>query len=113
MSDGPGEGGLPGGLGELLQRAKQFQERLHDVQEEMASRTATGEAGGGMVRVTANGRQEIVRVEIEPEVIDREDREMLQDLVVAACNQALRAAQRMVAEEVRKASGGLDIPGLF
>lgn len=106
-------GGLPGGLGGLLEKAKELQQRLHSMQDELGRRTAVGEAGGGMVRVTANGRNEIMRVEIEPDVIDREEREMLQDLVVAAANQALQAAQRMVAEEMTRATGGLNIPGLF
>lgn len=105
--------GLPPGLSNLFEQAKKVQERVTGIQEKLERRTAEGESGGGMVRVTANGRPEIVRVEIDPEVIDREEREMLQDLVVAAANQALAAARRMVAEEMRDATGGLNIPGLF
>jgi len=99
-------------LGGLLQQAKQLQERLASVQDEIANRTAEGRAGGGMVTAVANGRMEIVSVHIEPSLLERPDREMLQDLVVAATNEALRAARAIVAEEMQKATGGLPIPGL-
>jgi DNA-binding YbaB/EbfC family protein len=99
-------------LGGLLQQAKQLQERLASVQDEIANRTAEGRAGGGMVTAVANGRMEIVRVHIEPSLLESPDREMLQDLVVAATNEALRAARAIVAEEMQKATGGLPIPGL-
>jgi nucleoid-associated protein EbfC len=99
-------------LGGLLQQAKQLQERLASVQDEIANRTAEGRAGGGMVTAVANGRMEIVRVHIEPSLLETPDREMLQDLVVAAANEALRAARAIVAEEMQKATGGLPIPGL-
>jgi DNA-binding YbaB/EbfC family protein len=99
-------------LGGLLQQAKQLQERLASVQDEIANRTAEGRAGGGMVTAVANGRMEIVRVHIEPSLLETPDREMLQDLVVAATNEALRAARAIVAEEMQKATGGLPIPGL-
>ena len=104
--------GLPEGLGGLIEQAKQIQERLGEVRNQAAQLPATGEAGGGMVRVTANGRMQIVKVEIEPEVIDREEQDMLQDLVVAASNQALKAAERLVNEEMGKVTGGLNIPTL-
>jgi DNA-binding YbaB/EbfC family protein len=99
-------------LGGLLQQAKQLQERLASVQDEIANRTAEGRAGGGMVTAVANGRLEIVRVHIEPALLETPDREMLQDLVVAAVNEALRAARAIIAEEMQKATGGLPIPGL-
>jgi DNA-binding YbaB/EbfC family protein len=99
-------------LGGLLQQAKQLQERLASVQDEIANRTAEGRAGGGMVTAVANGRMEIVRVHIEPALLETPDREMLQDLVVAAAHEALRAARAIVAEEMQKATGGLPIPGL-
>ena len=111
-NEGP-ENGLPQGLQGLLQQAQGIQKRLTEVQAEMANRTVVGEAGGGMVRVTVNGRQEVLRIEIEPEVIDPNEREMLQDLIVAATNVALRMASEMVAGEVGKVTGGLGIPGLF
>lgn len=99
-------------LGGLLQQAKQLQERLTSAQDEIASRTAEGRAGGGMVTAVVNGRLEVLRVSIDPSLLDTPDREMLQDLVVAALNDALRAARALIAEEMQKVTGGLPIPGL-
>ena len=100
-------------LGNIMQQAKKIQERLANIQEEMAARTIEGSAGGGMVTVVANGRQEIVGRKIEPEVVNPEDIEMLQDLVQAAVNDALRKSQEMVQQEMAKVTGGLKIPGMF
>jgi DNA-binding YbaB/EbfC family protein len=102
-----------GNMGNIMNQAKKIQERLASVQEEMALKTIDGSAGGGMVTVTANGRQEIVSLKIEPEVVNPEDIEMLQDLVQAAVNDALRKSQEMVQQEMSKITGGLKIPGLF
>lgn len=99
-------------LGNLVQQAQELQERLAKVQEDAASRTAEGSAGGGMVKATVNGRLEIVRVEIDPHVLQGGDTEMLQDLIVAAVNQGIRAAQQLMADEMSKLTGGLKIPGL-
>jgi nucleoid-associated protein EbfC len=99
-------------LGGLLQQAKQLQERLTSVQGEIAARTAEGRAGGGMVTAVVNGRLEVLRVHVDPSLLEAPDREMLQDLVVAAVNDALRAARALIAEEMQKATGGLPIPGL-
>ncbi len=102
-----------GNMGNIMSQAKKMQERLASVQEEMALKTIDGSAGGGMVTVTANGRQEIISLKIEPEVVNPEDIEMLQDLVQAAVNDALRKSQEMVQQEMSKITGGLKIPGLF
>lgn len=102
-----------GNMGNIMNQAKKMQERLASVQEEMALKTIDGSAGGGMVTVTANGRQEILSLKIEPEVVNPEDIEMLQDLVQAAVNDALRKSQEMVQQEMSKITGGLKIPGLF
>jgi DNA-binding YbaB/EbfC family protein len=99
-------------LGGLLQQAKQLQERLTSVQDEIASRTAEGRAGGGMVTAVVNGRLEVLRVAIDPTLLESPDREMLQDLVVVAVNEAIRAARALIAEEMQKVTGGLPIPGL-
>src|SRR5215813_8927973 len=99
-------------LGGLLQQAKDLQERLTSVQDEIAARTAEGRAGGGMVTAVVNGKFEVLRVNIEPSLLETPDREMLQDLVVAAVNDAMRAARAFVAEEMQKVTGGLPIPGL-
>jgi nucleoid-associated protein EbfC len=100
-------------LGNIMNQAKMMQNRLAQIQEEMATRTVEASSGGGMVSVTANGRQEILAIKIEPEVVNPEDVEMLQDLIQAAVNDALRKAQEMVAQEMAKVTGGLKIPGLF
>jgi hypothetical protein len=95
-----------------MKQAQKIQTQMARMQEELAGRTVEASAGGGMIAVVANGKQEIVSVKFEPEVIDAGDREMLQDLVVAAVNEALRKAQEMVSEEMKKITGGLNIPGL-
>ena len=99
-------------LGSIMKQAQKMQAQIAKIQEELAQKTVEASAGGGMVSVVANGKQEIVSIKIEPEVVDPKDLEMLQDLVVAAVNEALRKAQEMVAEEMRKVTGGLQIPGL-
>ena len=100
------------GLGDLFKQAQNLQERLQQVQEEAASRTVEATAGGGMVRATVNGRLELLRLQIDPTAVASGDLEMLQDLVIAAVNQALRAAQQQMADEMSKLTGGLKLPGL-
>lgn len=104
---------LKGGMENLLKQARQMQEKVAKLQEEAASRTVEASAGGGMVNVTANGTGDILSVKIEKQVVDPEDVEMLEDLVRAACNEASRKGREMVAEEMKKLTGGLNIPGLF
>jgi nucleoid-associated protein EbfC len=101
-------------LGGLLRQAQQLQERFSAVQEELAARTVEASAGGGMVTAVVSGKLEVVRVKIEPALIESRDVEMLQDLVTAAVNEAIRAAQRMVGEEMARVTGGLGIklPGM-
>ncbi len=101
------------GLGNIIKQAQQLQAKILKVQEEMANRTAEASAGGGMVTAVANGKQEIVSLKVEKDVVNPEDVEMLQDLIVAAVNAALKKAQEMVAEEMKKLTGGLYIPGLM
>lgn len=98
---------------DLMKHARQFQDKLAQVQEELAARMVTGTAGGGMVTVTVNGRGELVGLAIEPEVIDPDDRQMLQDLVIAAVNDGLRKAKDLGRNEMSKLTGGMTIPGLF
>jgi DNA-binding YbaB/EbfC family protein len=102
-----------GPLGNIMKQAQELQERLTRVQEEAAAKTVEASAGGGMVTVVINGRLQVVTLRIEPEVMKSGDTEMLQDLVVAAVNQGIRAAQDMMAEEMKKVTGGLQIPGLM
>ena len=100
------------GFGNLIKQAQKLQEQMAKIQEDAATKTVEAAAGGGMVTVVANGSQEIVSVKIEPEVVDPSDIEMLQDLVQAAVNEALRRSQEMMKEEMNKVTGGLAIPGL-
>ncbi len=100
------------GMGNLLKQAQQLQSRIAKLQEEMATQTVEASAGGGMVVAVANGRQELVSIRIEPEIVAEADIEMLQDLVVAAANEALRKSQEMVSAEMTKLTGGMNIPGL-
>jgi len=100
-------------LTDIMKQAQKMQAKMAQIQEELAQKTVEASAGGGMVRVQANGKQEILSILIEPDVVDAEDVEMLQDLVLAAVNDALRKAQEMMAEEMKKVTGGMSIPGLF
>jgi hypothetical protein len=99
-------------IGSIMKQAQKIQAQIAKVQEELAQKTIEASAGGGMVTVVVSGKQEVVSIKIEPEVVDPKDMEMLQDLVVAAVNEALRKSQEMVSEEMRKITGGLNIPGL-
>ena len=101
------------GLGNILKQAQQMHAKIAQLQEEMAAKTVEGSSGGGMVNIVVNGKQEILSVRIDPEVVNREDIEMLQDLIVAAVNEAIRKSQEMMQEEMKKITGGLNIPGLF
>ena len=103
---------MRGGMGNLMKQAQQMQQKMMKLQEEVAQRTLDASVGGGMVTVTVNGKSEVLRIKIEPQVVDPEDVEMLEDLIVAGVNEALRKAQEMMAEEMSKLTGGLKIPGL-
>lgn len=103
--------GIPN-MGQLMKQAQQFQAKMAKMQEELGDRTVQASAGGGMVTVTANGRQELVSVRIDREVVDPDDIDMLQDLVLAAVNDALTQAKNMVNEEMGKLTKGLNMPGL-
>ncbi len=107
--------GMPN-MGNLMKQAQQFQAKMAKLQEELGEKTVEASAGGGMVSVVANGRQEIVSINIETEVIDPEDAEMLQDLILASINDALSRAKNMMNEEMGKLTQGLNlpnVPGLF
>lgn len=101
-----------GDIGNIMKQAQELQERLAQVQAEASNKTVEGSAGGGMVKAVVNGRLEVVGLRIERQVVEGGDLEMLQDLVVAAINQGIRAAQKMMADEMSKVTGGLNIPGL-
>ena len=98
----------------MMKQIQKMQEKMAQVQQELESKTVVGEAGGGMVKITVNGRQQLVKAVIEKEVIDPADPEMLEDLVVAATNKALEEAAKMAQEEMAKVTSGMlpNIPGL-
>lgn len=104
--------GMPN-MGNLLKKAQQLQEKMAKLQEELSEKTIEASAGGGMVTVIATGKQEIASIKIDPEVVNQEDIEMLEDLVLAAVNDALFQAKQMVSEEMSKLTGGVNIPGLM
>ncbi|GBD99173.1 nucleoid-associated protein [bacterium BMS3Abin07] len=99
-------------LGNLMKEAQKLQAEMAKMQEQAKEKTIEASSGGGMVTVVASGAGEIVSINIDKEVVNPEDVDMLQDLVVAACNEALRRASEMVNQEMSKLTGGLQIPGL-
>ena len=101
------------GLGKMMKQAQQLQAKMLKLQEEMSEKTVETSSGGGMVKVVANGRQQLVSIQIEQEVVDPDDVEMLQDLILAAVNDVLAKAQDMVSGEMNKLTGGMNIPGLM
>jgi len=102
-----------GNMANLMKQAQAMQAQMAKLQEEAATKTVTGTAGGGMVSVTANGGMEIVSVVINPEAAKGADVDMLQDLVLAASNDALKKARQMMADQMKSVTGGMNIPGLF
>ena len=100
-------------IGDLLRQAEKLQTDLKRAQDQLAERTVEASAGGGMVTVVSNGKQEIVSIKIDPEVVSRDDVEMLQDLIVAAVNEARMRAQEMMMAEISKITGGMNLPGLM
>ena len=105
--------GNMGNMGKMMKQVQKMQADMAKLQEEMSSKTVETSSGGGMITVVANGKQEVLSIKINPEAVDPEDVEMLQDMVLAAVNEALRQAQDMVAKEMSKITGGMNIPGLF
>lgn len=101
------------GMGNMMKQAQKLQSKMLRLQEELAERSVETTAGGGMIKVVANGRQQILSIEIDKEVVDPEDVEMLQDLILAAVNDALTKAQEMVASEMGKLTGGFNLPGFM
>lgn len=99
-------------LGDLMRQAQKMQEEMMKAQEEAKKKTVEATAGGGMVTVVASGAGQLISIKIEKEVVDPEDVDMLQDLILAASNEALRRAQELVSDEMSKLTGGLQIPGM-
>jgi len=101
------------GLGNIMKQAQMMQQKMTRLQEELGERQVEATAGGGMVQAVVNGRQQLLSLKIEKSVVDPEDVEMLQDLVLAAVNEAIKKSQDMMQQEMGKITGGMNIPGLF
>lgn len=104
----------PGGgsMNKMIKQAKKVQEQMAKVQAELEEKELETSAGGGAITVKINGKQQLTEIKIKPEAIDPDDIEMLEDLVLAAVNEAIKASQEMVSSEMAKVTGGLNIPGL-
>lgn len=112
------KGGFPGigggaNMNNLLKTAQKFQQQMEEMQKQLETKTYEEKAGGGAVIAVANGKKQIINLTIKPEVVDPDDVEMLQDLIMLACNAALKRAEEDTASQMGKMTGGLNIPGMF
>ncbi|MGG7165717.1 YbaB/EbfC family nucleoid-associated protein [Clostridium ihumii] len=105
--------GMGGNMNGLLKQAQKFQKQMETAQKDLETKTFDGSAGGGAVTATVNGKRELLKISIKPEVVDPDDVEMLEDLVMLACNEALKTAETETASMMGKLTGGLNMPGLF
>ncbi|ERI93006.1 DNA-binding protein, YbaB/EbfC family [Clostridiales bacterium oral taxon 876 str. F0540] len=110
-----GFGGFGGGanMNNLMKTAQKFQQQMEEMQKQLETKTYEEKSGGGAVVVTANGKKQIIDIKINPDVVDPDDVEMLQDLIMTACNAALRKAEEDTTNQMGKLTGGLNIPGMF
>jgi DNA-binding YbaB/EbfC family protein len=107
--------GMPGGMNQaaMMKQAQKLQQQMLQMQQEQESKTFTAKAGGGMVSATVNGKHELINLEINPEAVDPDDVEMLQDMVMAAVNEAMRIADNEAANNMSRLTGGMNLGGLF
>ena len=107
--------GMPGGMNQaaMIKQAQKMQQEMLRMQEEMENKTYSASAGGGMVKASVNGKHEVVGLEINPEAVDPDDVEMLQDMIIAAVNEAMRSADEDSANNMSRLTGGLNLGGLF
>ena len=115
MAKGGFRGGMPGGMNQaaMMKQAQKMQQEMIRMQQEQEAKTFTAAAGGGMVKATVNGKHEVVGLEINPEAVDPDDVEMLQDMILAAVNEAMRTADQEAANNMSRLTGGLNLGGLF
>jgi len=97
----------------LMKQAQDMQKKMEAIKEELAQKEIKVSSGGGMVELVINGQQEVKEIHIEPDIIDAEDKEMLEDLILAAVNEGVRQSKEMVNEEMSKLTGGINLPGMF
>lgn len=112
------KGGFPnfgggGNMNNIMKQAQKFQKQMEDMQGELENKEFSATVGGGAVTAVVTGKKQIVDIKIKPEVVDPDDVEMLQDLILTACNEALKIAEEETAAEMKKLTGGLNIPGMF
>ena len=115
MAKGGFRGGMPGGMNQaaMMKQAQKLQQQMLQMQQEQEAKTFTAKAGGGMVSATVNGKHELVELAINPEAVDPDDVEMLQDMVMAAVNEAMRTADNEAANNMSRLTGGMNLGGLF
>ncbi|EHR36300.1 YbaB/EbfC family nucleoid-associated protein [Helcococcus kunzii] len=108
-------GGFGGGnnMGQMMKQVQQMQKRMEDAQKEIEESTVTATSGGGMVEVEANGKKQIISIKIDPEAVDPEDVEILQDMVLTAVNDAISQVEKLSEEKLGKITGGMNLPGIF
>jgi DNA-binding YbaB/EbfC family protein len=111
------KGGFPnfggGNMNNIMKQAQKFQKQMEDMQNELENKEFSATVGGGAVTAVVTGKKQIVDIKIKPEVVDPDDVEMLQDLILTACNEALKIAEEETSTEMKKLTGGLNIPGMF
>ncbi|HHZ03286.1 MAG TPA: YbaB/EbfC family nucleoid-associated protein [Tissierellia bacterium] len=105
--------GMPGGMNNMMKQIQKMQKQMEEMQKELEEREVEATSGGGAVTVKVNGKKEMLELKIDPEVVDEDDVEMLEDMIVAAINEAFRKADEMMESEMKKVTGGVNIPGLM
>ena len=105
--------GMGGNMNSLMKQAQKFQQQMEEMQKDLENKKFEASVGGGAVTAIANGKRQLVEVKIKPEVVDPDDVEMLEDLIMSACNEALKKAEDETSNEMGKLTGGLNMPGLF
>ena len=115
MAKGGFRGGMPGGMNQaaMMKQAQKLQQQMLQMQQEQEAKTYTAKAGGGMVSATVNGKHELVELQVNPEAVDPDDVEMLQDMIIAAVNEAMRTADTDAANNMSRLTGGLNLGGMF
>ncbi len=105
--------GMGGNMNSLMKQAQKFQKQMEDMQKDLGDKKFEASVGGGAVTAVANGKRQLVEIKIKPEVVDPDDVEMLEDLIMSACNEALKKAEDESSNEMGKLTGGMNMPGMF
>jgi nucleoid-associated protein EbfC len=113
MAKGMPNFGGGAGMNNLLKQAQKFQKDMEDMQKEMENKSFSASAGGGAVEAVVNGKKQFLEIKIKQDVVDPDDVEMLQDLILSACNEALKKAEEETSSEMKKLTGGMSMPGMF